>query len=653
MKKSLLPIALASVALAATSVAVAAKDAKKNDPIVMVVNNKSVPLSEFEYLYNKNSAQQLNGQSVDDYLGMFIDFKLKVAEAEAAGVDTTRAFIDEFNRYRDELALPYLKDKDMEAALINEAYEHMKTNRDVNYIMLFGGRSDSEKAKALTLADSIQTALVADPSQFADLADKYSVDKNHGHMGWLTANRFPYEFEKAVYDTPIGEVSKVYELPRFGYFIVKVDAERPNAGEVNASHILKMTRNKSPEEQQAAKIAIDSIYNVLANGGNFPMVARTESEDPGSASKGGDLGWFGQGVMVPEFEKVAWGLGNGELSKPFETSYGWHIIKKIDSRTVPSLEEATPAIEKAMSRDNRMLLPVNSKIEQFKKQYGAKIDTKAIAKVSETFAKSNNVHHALNLLKTNKKVVATVGKTKITAADVAPKVIFTDGMTRDEMVKAFTDATDAALTDATRNKAIESLPLEHSEYRNLINEYRDGMLFFEISNSNVWDKGSKDTEGLNTYFENNKAKYCNWDRPRYKGYVVFAQNDTISGAIKDFIAENPTLQGEEMVKAMREKFKSRIKVERVLAPKGDNQIIDYLVFDGKQPEKVSKQWPVFFTYGGKVIEQPEDVNDVKGLVTADYQQALETEWTKSLREKYPVKVNTEVLKQVKPLSSSK
>ncbi len=653
MKKSLLPIALASVAVAATSVYGAAKDAKNSDPTVMVVNKKSVPLSEFEYLYNKNSSQQINGQSVDDYLGMFIDFKLKVAEAEASGVDTTRAFIDEFNRYRDELAIPYLKDKDMEAALINEAYEHMKTNRDVNYIMLFGGRSETDKAKALNLADSIQAALTADPSQFADLADKYSVDKNHGHMGWLAANRFPYEFEKAVYDTPVGQVSKVYELPRFGYFIVKVDAERPNAGEVNASHILKMTRNKTPEEQQAAKVAIDSIYNVLVNGGNFPMVARTESEDPGSASKGGDLGWFGQGMMVPEFEQVAWELGNGEISKPFETTYGWHIIKKIDSRSVPTLEEATPIIKKAMGRDNRMTLPVDSKIEQFKKQYGAKIDTKAIAKVSSSFAKAKNVHQAIDLMKTNKKVVATVGKTKIKAADVAPLVIFTDGMTQDEMAQAFTNATETALTNATRELAIASLPLEHSDYRNLINEYRDGMLFFEISNANVWDKGSKDTEGINTYFENNRAKYSNWDRPRYKGYVVFAQNDTVGGAIKEFIVENPTLKGEDMVKAMRDKFKTRIKVERVLAPKGDNQIIDYLVFDGKQPEKTSKQWPVFFTYGGKVIDQPEDVNDVKGLVTADYQQALETEWTKSLREKYPVKVNTEVLKMVKPLPTNK
>lgn len=306
-----------------------------------------------------------------------------------------------------------------------------------------------------------------------------------------------------------------------------------------------------------------------------------------------------------------------------------------------------------MGRDNRMTLPVDSKIDQFKKQYGAKIDTKAIAKVSASFAKAKNTHHALDLIKANKKVVATVGKTKIKAADVAPLVIFTDGMTQDEMTQAFTKATEAALTNATREFAIASLPLEHNDYRNLINEYRDGMLFFEISNANVWDKGSKDTEGIKTYFENNRAKYSNWDRPRYKGYVVFAQNDTVGGAIKDFIAENPTLKGEDMVKAMRDKFKTRIKVERVLAPKGDNQIIDYLVFNGKQPDKTSKQWPVFFTYGGKVIDQPEDVNDVKGLVTADYQQALETEWTKSLREKYPVKVNTEVLKMVKPLSSNK
>lgn len=649
MKKSLLPIAIASMALASTVAAGAAKEAKNNDPTVIVVNNKKVPLSEFEYLYNKNNAQQLNGQSVEEYAGMFVDYKLKVAEAEATGVDTTRAFIDEFNRYRDELALPYLKDSEVEKQLINEAYQHMKTNRDVSYIMLFGGRSQSERDKARQLVDSIRTVLLADTTQFATLADKFSVDKNHGHMGWMKANRFPYDFEKVVYDTPVGEISPVSELPGFGYFIVKVNDERPEPGEVYACHILKLTRDKSPEEQAAAKASIDSIYTILINGANFPMVARTESEDPGSGSKGGDLGWFGKGVMVPEFEKVAFSMAPGEISKPFETSYGWHIIKKIDSRTVPTLEEATPSIVNVMSRDRRMMLPVTARIEQFKKQYGAKIDYKVINKLSETFAKASNSHHAIDLLKKNNKVVASVGKKKITVADVASTLNLTDGMTKEDMTEAFTKATETALSNATREIAIASLPAEHEEYRNLINEYRDGMLLFEVSNANVWDKGAKDTKGLAEFFENNKSKYTTWDRPRYKGYVLFAENDTVGKTVRSYIESHPSLKGEELVRSLRDQYKRHIKIERVLAPKGDNQIIDYLAFDGPTPEKVSKQWPVFFTLEGKVIDQPEDVSDVKGIVTADYQQALETEWVKSLREKYPVTVNSDVLKLVKTL----
>lgn len=181
-----------------------------SDPVLMTVNGVDVPLSEFEYLYHKNNAQQAQPQSLGEYVDMFVTYKLKVADAKAAGIDTTKAFVREFNGYRHELAQPYLRDTAVENTLVAEAYSRMLRNVDVDHIML--PLHDSQKA----LADSLRAALDAG-ADFYDIAKRYSVDPscryNGGHLGWIAAGTYPYEFEKVVYDTPAGSISPVSPLP--------------------------------------------------------------------------------------------------------------------------------------------------------------------------------------------------------------------------------------------------------------------------------------------------------------------------------------------------------------------------------------------------------------------------------------------------------
>ncbi|MDE6702269.1 MAG: peptidylprolyl isomerase, partial [Muribaculaceae bacterium] len=362
MKKLFLSVT--AVALAGS---VFAADNNIDDKVLMKVNGKDVKVSEFKYLYEKNNAQQLAPQSIDDYVGMFVDYKLKVADAEKAGIDTTASFLSEYTKFRDELAAPYLREQKVEDALLKEAYDHLKRDVKVSHIMLNRNGANSE-----AVLDSIRTAIIKGEVTFEDAASRYSIDSptavNGGLMGWLPAGRFPWAFEKAAYDTKVGGISPVINSG-FGYHIVKVMDSRPSKGQVHAAHILKMTRDMPEDAVAMQKAAIDSIYNVLKNGADFAVVATAESQDPGSARNGGDLGWFGSGVMVAPFDSIAFTTPDGEISEPFATPFGYHIIKRFAQRDIEPFDEAREKLLSAMARDGRADEPHKEYLKRVGEKY--------------------------------------------------------------------------------------------------------------------------------------------------------------------------------------------------------------------------------------------------------------------------------------------
>jgi len=641
MKKGLLSLALV---LAATGMMQAKSDA---DQVLMTINGKPVTLGEFEYLYHKNNSQQVKTQSIEDYLQMFITYKQKVAEAEANGIDTTQAFQNEFNGYRRELAEPYLRMQEVEDSLINDIYSRMQKEVDVSHIMLAshgpGINSDEQKARL----DSIRTAIL-NGSDFAELARRFSIDRsvvqNGGHMGYISAARFPHTFEDAAYTTPEGQISPVIETP-FGYHIVKVNGTRPAQGQVLVEHILKLTQGLPPAEADKKKAQIDSIATLLANGGDFEAIARMESEDPGTKREGGKLNWFGTGMMVPEFEAAAFALKNGETSEPIRTAYGYHIIRKLDSKGVEPLETMKPLIKNAIAQDERGQLPRRRKLEQLRAKFKSEINKRNLDAVrAEIIAHGGLDSTLIAGYITSDLPMASVGKTEIPlseiAASIPPALQGTPEQQADIFGKALQHSVDEALIDAERDDLVNTSP----DYRNLLNEYRDGMLLFEISDREVWSKAKQDKEGLEKFFNANREKY-RWDKPHYKAYVVFATSDSVMNAARTFLNTN-NVPDDSLSISLRREFGKDIKVEKVIAVQGENDITDYLGFGGMKPEPKGK-WAFYFPYHDRVLDAPQEAADVRGAVTGDYQSKLEEEWTATLRKKYPAKINKKVLKKAK------
>ena len=453
--------------------------AQNNDPILMTVAGVDVPRSEFEYSYNKNNTDGvIDKKSVDEYVELFVNYKMKVQAALDARIDTTKAFKAEFAQYRDQQVRPtFVTDDDM-----------------------------------------------------------------------------------------LVEAHKIYDQTK--------DHIGPD-GLIRASHILiKIDQKATQAQQDEAKRRIDSIYTALKAGADFAELAKKVSDCP-SKQRGGDLNWFTRHQMVKEFEDAAFALQKGELSKPVQSPFGWHVILLTDRKQLEPFE---------FHKDNIM---------KFMEQRGIR---------------------------------ESVVERKL-----------------DEMVK---NSNGAYTKEEILDMRADSLAAGDLQMRYLIKEYHDGLLLYEISNQNVWDKAAKDEEALAKFFKKNKKKYA-WEEPRFKGMAYHVKEQGDVKAVADCVKK---LKFEDWNDALRKTFNNdsiiRIRVEKGLFKKGDNKLIDREVFKVTDVKVDSvKGYPIDATYG-KLLKKPEEYTDVRGLVTADLQDYLEKQWVANLRKKYTFSVNEEVLKTV-------
>ena len=618
----------------------------KGDPVLMTINGKDVKLSEFEYLYHKNSQQQVEKETLEQYVDRFVLYKQKVADALAEGIDTTQLFIREFEGYQKDLAAPYMtEDTTYKWQMIVESYERFKKEIDIDHFMLPLGASPEETQTSLNRMDSIRNCVLAGEN-WEDLVAKYSSDpskpRNNGHYGFISAGMFPYSFENVVYATPVGEVSKAFKTP-YGVHMVRVNGTRER-NDAHAKHILKKFPQNATDEQKAVcKAQIDSIYALLLAGADFEEMARKESQD-GTARNGGELGWFGRGRMVQPFEDIAFSLADGAISEPFETQFGYHIIKKVAHGVAP-LSDLRPGIENAISRDERAGLIRERRFNDLKNKYGYQLNPSFESFLASALANApyDSTFVAQNI-KGSTMPVFTYGNKKSVVVDALmaqlnPKARFA---TTEDAKKYVMDGVDVIAEKVLSDYHARELVKSNPEYRNLINEYRDGMLLFEISNRRVWKAASKDTVGLENYFAEHRANYT-WDEPHFKGIILSAKNDSVMNLVKaDVIAMN----ADTLTEALHRKYGGDIRMERMVVKKGENALADYLAFNmGDKPER--KGFNAFMILQGGIINQPQEMADVRGAVTSDYQDVLEQRWKEELAVKYPVKINKKVLKQVK------
>lgn len=641
------------LSLAATALFTGMYAADAGDPDIMTINGKGIKKSEFEYIYNKNTQQQIEQKSLQDYLKMFCDYKLKVMEAEAAGIDTTAAFISELAGYRNQLAQPYLVDNVVDETLAMEAYNRLKEDVEVSHILLRVDSDDPEKSKDKVYEKAMNLARrVKKEENFDKLAKEYSEDpsakKNGGNLGYIKGFMTVYPFETAAYNTKVGEISDPV-LSRYGYHVIKVISRRPDPGEVLTAHIMVMLPSDISNEVKKEKEAkIREVYKKLQSGADFNEMVKEFSEDPGTRDTGGVLQWISTGRTVREYEDVAFSLKNpGDLSEPFVTPYGWHIVKLVERRDVKPFEEMRPEIMRRISRDERSNQGEKSLIAKLKVEYGYKFNgskLEEMKKLAQTVSLSDTSF--ISTISGDNSVLFSLSDKNYTVADFAKYLNKNKGADKENNIDILNEKVDAFVDRSVISYESSRLADKYSDFRNLMSEYHDGMLLFEISNREVWEKAAKDTKGLQSFFKKNKKGYA-WKEPRFKGYAVQCTGDSVAKLVTKKIKK---LASDSAVYYLNREFNSdtlrQVKVKRALFALGDNKIVDYYAFHmGKVP--VDEDFSVSFVNGKMLKKGPEDYTDIKGQVTADYQNALEKEWVKKLNEKYNVVIHEDVVATIK------
>jgi peptidyl-prolyl cis-trans isomerase SurA len=531
----------------------ASQSSKTKEPAIAKVGNSAIKVSEFKYLYEKsviNKDSLYVRKSVVDYLDLFINYKLKVTEAQKNGLDTTEAFLQEFATYEEQLAQPYFVNQKFIDSLTLEAYQRLKEEINVSHILI-NVREEANPEDTLKAYQKIQEirkkALSGD--DFAQLAQTQSQDlsakENKGNLGYFTALQFVYPFESTAYKTPVGAISDVVRS-QFGYHIIKVHDRRPATGSISVAHIMIQASSKSTEdEQKVAKQKIDEIYSKIQKGENWDKLCAQYSDDA-TKNQGGVLPEFKVGEVLPEFEQAAQALKkSGDISQPVRTDFGWHIIKLIQKKTLPYFSEVEPALKQDVSKDARAKLSKQDLIKQLQKQNNF-LEYPLV--ISEALSLSDNrlpqasLSYDANKPANAKVLFSLLDKTLKAKKEykirdfleyVYQKQVPKQGLTdpRYTMYLYYQKFKEEMTLAFERNNLARKKP----EYKLLLNEYREGIMTFELMNQKIWQKAIDDTLGCKAYFQKNKQNY-RWDY-RANATIYQLANETLLNQLKNYLSK--------------------------------------------------------------------------------------------------------------------
>ena len=646
--KRILSVFLLAFLFAATAFSQNKKD------ILLTIDDNPVYAKEFVRVYQKNLdlVQDESQKDIDGYLDLFIDYKLKIAEAKAQHLNEKADYKKELTQYRDQLSRNYLFEDQITEELAKEAYERGKEEIEASHILIQVGYDamPQDTLAAYNKIKSIHDKAIkgADFDQLAkDFSEEPNAKETAGHLGYFSVFGMVYPFETAAYNTKKGEVSDIIRS-QFGYHILKVKDKRQRLPKIIVSHIMisenKGAKNFDPEER------INEIATMLKQGQSFESLAKEYSDDKSSGAKGGQLIPFTKGELrSPEFEDAAYNLKNpGDISGPVKSDFGWHIIRMDEVLTPESFEEQKIALEKRVSQGDRAKLVTYAVNKKIKDKYGFKTGADYIP-YFDTYVTDTVLSRKWKMepIPSNEdKTLFTIGNQKVMFSDFAKYIEVRQKNSKpyqqkESLLVGFYDEFETnELKDYFRNQ----LEKENEDYAAILNEYRDGLLIFDVMEHNIWQKAKNDTIGLQTYFEKTNQNY-KWEQ-RLDADVFSATSQMTAQRVQKMLEDGKTAE--------------QIKME--LNPDGEvNLILSQGAFEVGQsdlPDNLAIKEGISEIYHSngsysvvnvKEILPPglKSLEDVKGKVISSYQNDLETEWMNSLHSKYKVEVNNKTLKRVK------
>jgi|688.fasta_scaffold26887_5 peptidyl-prolyl cis-trans isomerase SurA len=631
---------------------------KPADATLFTYGGTAVGKNEFLRMYTKNinnTKPDFSDKAVREYLSLYGRFKMKVAEANRLKMDTLSSIQSDFVSYKKQLAKTYLTDKEVTERLVKESHERLKKDVRVAHILLNVSNTTDDSLGAFNRIDSLYKQITSNKADFAKLAEQFSDDKqsgkNGGDLGFFTAMQIVYPFENAAYNTPLNTVSKPFRTI-YGYHIVKKLEERPARGEIQVAQILvQVSKSGGEEAKAAAKKKIDSIALALKKGAKFETLVEKHSDDKFSNNSEGVLQTFKVGEMVPAFENASFGLKKpGDIAEPISTDFGYHIIKLIKKIPLRPYDSMKNELTKKVEKDGRIEIARQQYIDKVKVKLNYIEDMNAVNQLIDAIPDStmdNGTYKADTYSKMIKSVFSLDGNS-FTQADFASYIeTFTRGRIYGQKASTlrslFKNYAEKVLYDVQENRLAD----ENEEYKNLLEEYKDGIMLFELTDKTVWSRASTDTTGLQTYYENHKNKY-QWAPAVTADLYRTIDEDAMKNLVKE-LSTLPRKSPEEIVKivngdGVQDKAVTESgKFEKTKFPANLNLVT------GKYSSYYKNEDGSYGIVDVKeAFDQPttKTLQEAKGYVISEYQDYLEKQWNQELETKYPLVINEATLKTI-------
>ena len=627
----------------------------QDDPTLFTVGDTEIGLEEFKYIYQKNNGKNadFSEASLKEYLDLYMTFKMKVQRARDVQLDTIPALMNELETYRKQLSNNYLTDREIMSSLTEEAYERMKNDIHISHIYVRVGEDASPKDTLEAykkIQDFYQQLTIG--KDFAALAKEVSEDEstkdNGGQIGYITALQLPgfYDLETAAYNTAEGSFSKPVRS-RIGYHILFVNDVRPARGQIELAHILFRVIDKDKDEATAKQRAEDA-YRALQSGQAFESIAKTQSQDEKTAQKGGYIGYISIGKYESTFEEAAYSIGqDGGYSRPFRTSVGWHIVKQVSYPGVETFENVKGRLKNQIRKDTRFEIVQAALVENIKEEAAFTINQTIYDEFMNSLDESFATYQWNAPTSSSTETLYILGGKKYTINDfnvylkrmAGTRVRFgRDKKPQEAGLMMFNQFVQQEALKYEENQLEDKYP----DFKALMREYREGILLFEITKQEVWDKSSTDTTGLQQFYEQNKDNY-KWDERAQ--VTIYTLNTSDAKLIRKFEKTARKKSAEAVVKKMN-KNQDIVTFEVKTYEKGKNKLVDAtdwevssLSSSQKEGEKLK-----YIKIDSILPTSVKSLSEARGYIIADYQEYLEQEWVKDLKTSYPIKFNETVFK---------
>jgi peptidyl-prolyl cis-trans isomerase SurA len=626
--------------------------------VLFTIDNTPYYTDEFERVYKKNLdlVKDDSQKNLDNYLTLFTGYKLKVTKANKLGLQDNTKYQNELKSYRNQLSKNYLTDSKVTTELVQEAYNRSLKEVSASHILFLADENatPADTLKAYNKAVEVRKKALAG-EDFGKLAAEYSEDpsakENKGDLGYFSVFRMVYAFENGAYNTPKGEISKIVRS-RFGYHVIKVNDVRDNRGDIEVAHIMIMKpKQEDAAESAKAKTKIEDIYKKLQQGEDFSALAKQFSEDKASATGGGVLTAFSSGELTSqEFEDNSFALSKpGDISKPFESQFGWHIVKLIQKKPLVSFEDSKSNIETRTKRDERSRLIEQSLNDKIRKTYTVNTDKKVYKDVQAALTDSlfkMTWKLPADLAKYDKALITINNDKKLTGKQFLEYVATQQNLgLAKKTIPAVTEMLLQRYTDEQLNAYYsDNLEKRYPEFAQVMEEYRDGLLLFDLMEKEIWDKAKNDTVGLQKYYDANKAKY-QW-KARVETQVYSSTSEKDIKSTRAFLLKNKTAY------YIKQKLNTGGKVN-VIEKSGtfeqDSETLPRQAVWKTGVSEVIKDGNYYYVLNtSKLLPAGQKtLDEAKGHVVNDYQQYLEDNWVNELNKEFTVKVNAAAFEKVK------